>query len=259
MISWINPHRSLQGKPGSRLRILASPGVLLALIFILGLVLRVWYYSNKPCLSRDSTSYIKWATSNELAGNIRSGFWRMPYIAFLRAVHSAGGNVESVAIATNILCGALTAVVVVLIGRRGKIPGAEWAGFFTAVNFRLIDWCTEAQRETLYILFVLLAFYCFFAYIDRGRLKDLLLIVFFGFLGFLMRVDVLPSMFAITICSLLIMWRKKHPHFRRDLVLASIFTLLLLGAYYFAACRYLDIRPDRQLMKILHNQRWFRR
>ena len=227
----------------------------LALIFLLGLGLRIVEYRNKPCVSRDSALYIECAASPAIGNDIRAGFWRLPYICLLRIPAAAGWNIERFGVTVNILCGSLSAMLIVLVARRAAIPGGLWAELLAAVNPWCVDFSTETQREAPYILLTLAALYGFFAYLDTGTIWRLLLAVVALFGAFLLRVEALEPLAAMLLAAAAVMWRRKRRRAFFDFGLAAATALILFAGYILTIRAAFGLEPCSQVVKIMHSWR----
>lgn len=222
-------------------------------IFSLGLGLRIADYVNKPCLSLDSALYVDCAEAVELPQSVRNGFWRLPHIYFLKIGPRLGMRVQDFGVAVNIFCGAFAGVLIMAVARRAAIPGGFWAGLMLATFPKFIDWSTEVQRDMPFIVFVLASLYYFFAALDAGSIWYGVLSAAALFFAFLMRVEAIDVILALTAADIAIVLRYKRYRTLLDVAVRVAVLAVLFTGYFFAISYVAGSRPDVKFGQIMHN------
>ena len=227
-------------------------------IFLLSFSLRYIAFINKPCLSLDSIYYLNSAQTDELSIDVLQSYWRLPYILFLKIGPFLGIDTLKFGIFMNIFFGSVSCILAMLLANQIF----HSSGFFTGVCFSVfpyfIEWNTELQRESLYILLILFSLIFYILYVYSFKIKMLIFTLFFSFLAYLIRVEGIELIFGVLIATFLLFLRKKI-NYKLYVFLFSILILILLFCiqfflfYSFAKINMYDILCVKIKNKIIHS------
>mgnify|MGYP000846341727 FL=1 len=137
-----------------------------ALLVLFSFLVRYFSYVWDPVISRDGILYLQAArqlADGVLPENRPELFYISPLFIRLLGQYAAWGwKVETAGALTNIIAGAVIPVIIWAIARAFgmKNKWAVWCGVLAAVHPTLVAVSYELQRESLYLLFCLLAILC---------------------------------------------------------------------------------------------------